>query len=74
MQLPARFLSTHYYQETGKRQILLKYGVPHRNHTRSGGPEHRRRRVRIGRVQLALHKTVATRTYSSTNNTGNAEF
>jgi hypothetical protein len=34
--------------------LVLKYGVPHRNHTRSGGPEHRRRRVRIGQVQLAL--------------------
>jgi hypothetical protein len=31
---------------------LIKYGVPHRNHTRSGRPERRQRRVRIGRVQL----------------------
>jgi hypothetical protein len=35
---------------------LLKYGVPHRNHTRSDRAEHRRRRVRIGRVQLTLYK------------------
>jgi hypothetical protein len=36
--------------------MVLKYGVSHRNHTRSGRPEHRRRRVRIGQVQLALYK------------------
>jgi hypothetical protein len=36
--------------------LLLKYGVPYRSYTRSGGSEHRRRRVRIGRVQLAMYK------------------
>jgi hypothetical protein len=33
--------------------LLSKYGFPHRNHIRSDSPGHRRRRVRIGRVQLA---------------------
>jgi hypothetical protein len=47
-------------KEPGKRPQsagkVLKYGVPHRDHKRSGRPEHRRRRVRIGQVQLALYK------------------
>jgi hypothetical protein len=36
---------------------VLKYGVLLRNHTHSGNPEHRRRRVRSGRAQLALYKS-----------------
>jgi hypothetical protein len=36
--------------------LLLKYGVTYRNQTSNGGPGHRRKRVRFGRLRLALNK------------------